>query len=405
MRDKFVAERIGHVDLPAGVVQALHQALPRVAEETVAALTREVAEYSESALGEPMVSTIEDAVGVALGTFLRVTTDDEAQRPGLLAPALEAAYALGRGEARAGRTMEALLAAYRVGARVAWQAQSSLLVERDVGAATIALYAQLVFTYIDELSSSSAAGHRDELVTSGRLREQLLEHLAVAMLSGAPADQLAIRAERAGWATPETVTVVIVASAHLSNAAHLLDPRSLRLAGDLAPDLPADDLAVLIVPDVRNRSSLAAALVGRSAVIGPPRPWTDAHVSYRRAVRTLELVPNADAAALDTEQHLLAVVLSADPAALADLRERALRPLDGLRRPAAERLVETLNSWLLHQGRREEVAAHLHVHPQTVRYRMNQLRALLGDQLNDPAATLELIIATSSLARGGTGTG
>jgi len=33
----------------------------------------------------------------------------------------EAAYALGRGEARSGRTMDALLSAYRVGARVSWR--------------------------------------------------------------------------------------------------------------------------------------------------------------------------------------------------------------------------------------------------------------------------------------------
>ena len=38
-----------------------------------------------------------------------------------IAPALEGAYELGRGEARSGRSMDALLAAYRVGARVSWR--------------------------------------------------------------------------------------------------------------------------------------------------------------------------------------------------------------------------------------------------------------------------------------------
>ena len=60
---------------------------------------------------------------------------------------------------------------------------------------------------------------------------------------------------------------------------------------------------------------------------------------------------------------------------------------------AAERLAETLRSWLLHQGRREEVAADLVVHPQTVRYRMTQLRELYGDRLTDPTTVLELTIA------------
>ena len=56
--------------------------------------------------------------------------------------------------------------------------------------------------------------------------------------------------------------------------------------------------------------------------------------------------------------------------ALADLRRRALEPLSELRPSAAARLEQTLRSWLLHGGRRDDVAAELTVHPQTVRYRM-----------------------------------
>jgi len=96
---------------------------------------------------------------------------------------------------------------------------------------------------------------------------------------------------------------------------------------------------------------------------------------------------------VDTDEHLAALVLGADPEAVADLRARVLAPLSGLRPGTAERLAETLRSWLLHQGRREEVAADLVVHPQTVRYRMTQLRDLYGDRLTDPETVLELIVA------------
>jgi DNA-binding PucR family transcriptional regulator len=58
----------------------------------------------------------------------------------------------------------------------------------------------------------------------------------------------------------------------------------------------------------------------------------------------------------------------------------------------ADRLAATLRSWLLHQGRREDVAADLHVHPQTVRYRMTQLRELYGADLADPDKVLELVV-------------
>ena len=55
--------------------------------------------------------------------------------------------------------------------------------------------------------------------------------------------------------------------------------------------------------------------------------------------------------------------------------------------------METLRAWLLHQGRRDEVAAALFVHPQTVRYRMAQLRELYGDRLHDPNWVLVLTVA------------
>jgi DNA-binding PucR family transcriptional regulator len=86
-------------------------------------------------------------------------------------------------------------------------------------------------------------------------------------------------------------------------------------------------------------------------------------------------------------------VLTADPDALADLRAMALAPLEGLRPATAEKLAETLRAWLLHQGRREEVARALFVHPQTVRYRMGQLRELFGERLDDPDDVLALVVA------------
>ena len=96
---------------------------------------------------------------------------------------------------------------------------------------------------------------------------------------------------------------------------------------------------------------------------------------------------------LDTDEHLVEVVLDADREAVADLRARVLAPLDAVRDSTADRLVETLRSWLLHQGQRDAVAADLHVHPQTVRYRMGQIRELYGESLNDPKTILELTVA------------
>ena len=78
---------------------------------------------------------------------------------------------------------------------------------------------------------------------------------------------------------------------------------------------------------------------------------------------------------------------------MADLRTRVLAPLADLRPATRQKLAETLRAWLLHQGRRDDVAAALFVHPQTVRYRMGQLRELYGDRLDDPETIRDLTLA------------
>ena len=65
----------------------------------------------------------------------------------------------------------------------------------------------------------------------------------------------------------------------------------------------------------------------------------------------------------------------------------------GLRPSAAEKLTDTLRAWLFHQGRRDDIAAALFVHPQTVRYRLGQLRDLYGEQLEDPGFIRDASIA------------
>ncbi len=184
-------------------------------------------------------------------------------------------------------------------------------------------------------------------------------------------------------------------SALSRHALPLMPEDTLVLSGDQVGLESVPATTVLVVPglDAGTRTQLLRRLGARTAVVGPTRPWPDAAASFRRAVRTDALLPADRTAVVDTETHLAALVLTADRSALDDLRARVLAPLDGGRAGAADRLAETLRAWLLHQGRREDVARHLLVHPQTVRYRMNQVRERYGERLEDPQTVLELTLA------------
>lgn len=375
--------------LPAEVADALRSILPQVARDVVAAVVAEVPPYRDAFSGS-MGLNIEKAVDVALGGFLLVASDrsTDGTTPAT-ASALEGAYDLGRGEARSGRTSEAILAAYRIGARVAWRELSKAAVDEGMPPELLVEFAALVFAWIDEVSDASVAGHSDEMASAGRVRQRLLAELAQHLVDGASAETVDATAEQAGWAAPSTLTAVLLPAAQVGSVMSQVSQATLEVTGLV--DLP--DVTVLLVPDAhgRARKALLRTVSSRGAVVGPAKPWREARLSYERAVRAwrASLGP-------DTEAALVPLVLTADADALADLRAAVLAPLASVRPAVAEKLTETLRSWLLHQGRREEVAAELFVHPQTVRYRMNQLRDLYGDALGDPETLLALTVALGS---------
>jgi hypothetical protein len=375
-------------------IAALESVLPRMAERAVAAITAEVPAYTDAFSGR-MGHNIENAVQTSLGAFLRLATRDQGSDPGPpLSPALEGAYELGRGEARNGRSIDALLSAYRVGAREAWRGLSETAVGAGMSAAMIARFAALVFAFIDQLSASSASGHTDEQATAGRVRQRYLDQLTEQLLAGESPEVLLASAERANWKTPRTLTAVLLPIDQTRGLAAQLNPGTLQISDGLPELDPSESWAVALIPDAdgRHRKALLAVLADRQAIVGPSRPWRAVHASYRRVVRARALTTTSEGA-LDTDEHLVEILLGADPEAAEDLRRRALAPLAALRPNSAGRLAETLRSWLLHQGQREAVAADLFVHPQTVRYRMNQLRELYGERLSDPRSILELTVA------------
>ncbi|WP_028651646.1 PucR family transcriptional regulator [Nocardioides halotolerans] len=374
------------LELSPAALEEMRGQLSAVADDVVGAIVDEVPSYRDAFSG-PMGETIRNAVQLALGGFLTLASRGRAQdlrTP--TAPAVEGSYQLGRGEARSGRTTDALLAAFRIGARVSWRDLSAIAVRNGLPADVLADFAELVFAYIDELSAAAVAGHTDETETTGRVRQRLLERIAALLLGEAPDDEVTEAAERAGWTPPTTLTAVVVPESQVRPVLGLVAAATIQAA-----ELPGlDEGVLLLVPDAhgRSRAALLRTLRNRGSIAGPAVPWLDVRRSVDRALRAREL-----GVELDTEAELPRLVLHADESALADLRARVLAPLDDLKPGARDKLADTLRAWLLHQGRRDDVAAALFVHPQTVRYRMGQLRELYGDRLEEPDTVLALTLA------------
>ena len=91
-------------------------------------------------------------------------------------------------------------------------------------------------------------------------------------------------------------------------------------------------------------------------------------------------------------------MLSADEELARVLSAVRLAPLAGLRKVQQDVVAETLLAWLQNAGNARLAAGQLHVHPQTVRYRLRQIQELFGPVLTEPGARFELEVALRARA-------
>ena len=182
---------------------------------------------------------------------------------------------LGRGEAREGRSLEALLAAYRVGARVAWRRAAARARELELDGEMLALLAESIFAYIDELSAASAEGYAREQSAAAGEADRRRAALARLLIQHPPADpaQIELAARDAGTELPDRFAAVVWAPREDDRTASWLPLGSLAVAdGELSyalvpdPDAPMRRLEISRAFGRRDRGARAVgAVAGRRA--------------------------------------------------------------------------------------------------------------------------------------------
>jgi hypothetical protein len=377
-------------DLPSSAAEVLAPELPSVADEIIAAISEGVPEYAlplEGSFGRGLRHGVEEALRRFLDLF-----GSDGDEPD---PRREIYVELGRGELRAGRPLEALLAAYRLGARVAWRRLADVGERAGLAPQTLYGLAEAIFAYIDEISAESVEGFAMEQAAAAGERQRRRQVLARLLVQDPPADGAAIEAaaQAADWPLPDSVAAVFVDTDQPDRLALLLGPQTIATGTD------AGSCALVVDPEgPGRRAQLRAALGDHDAALGPAGPWTSAGRSAARARAALALAKAGELKApvddlLVADDHRLDLLLAADRGLARDLAHDRLAPLSEESDSSRARLTETLAAWLDGQGRTERVAKALSVHPQTVRYRMARLRELLGDALESPDARLELVLA------------
>jgi hypothetical protein len=377
-------------EVRAAVVGVLRPTIDRLTDEVLESVVTAVPPFAEWWGGR-----IDVRLGVHQGIagFLDLLETETGPDADLL-PRHDVFFDFGRSELRAGRSVGSVLAAYRAGAQTAWR----LMVETGdrAGVEPRALYAlaDAIFAYIDRLCAATVEGYAYEQSLSAVERvDARRRFVELAVRRGAPPSEgeLTGAAADAGWRLPHALVVIA-----------FRDERSARVAARL----PADALvarvdgtgwALIGDPDgPGRRRSLQRALRDVRAGVGPVVAPTASGTSARLAERALDLAADGPVLAEDHRVDLL--LLGDDDIARRLVADVLDGPLAVAPEAARERLVETLAAWLEHQGEIRPAAEQLHVHTQTVRYRVAQLRELLGDRMSSSDGRLELELALRARA-------
>lgn len=399
--------QLGGADLADRLSAALPALTRAVLEELVVRLTA----YRQMP-GEELAGDISRVIEQNLRSFIGVL------RSKALPTADEVAFLRESAARRAeeGIPIEVVLTAYHVGIQVVWDAVTADAEPADL--ADVMAVNALLLRYLELITPAVAAGYLAQQQTISGDEHSARQSMLAALLDGAPAQAAA---GQAGIRLPPGYLVLALSfGTHPDETAADIDPavaarRKLRrLRGEL---------------DRQVREPLLSALSTDGGLALLPRPvppegfadrdwaWLDgvvaamsrsAGVPVTAGVIAAEPDGVAEAAAsarrvLDVVQtfgrppgvyRLDDVLLEYQLSRPSEARDRLAALLDPL--AGKEDLVQTLTAYL-RLGDRRSTAAQLHVHPNTVDYRLRRVQTLTG---LDPTSTADVnLIGAALVAR------
>jgi hypothetical protein len=376
--------------LPAEIADLIEPELDATTDEILATIAREVPDYARPFEGS-FGRGVRTGVTEALRQFVELIRSPSGAR----GPGRDVYVALGRGELRQGRTLDALQSAYRVGARVAWRRLAASARRAGVEPEVLSLLAESIFAYIEELSADSVEGYAEARSRLEGERRRRRRELVTLLVRDPPVEQADLRAaaETAGWRLPGT-------AAALACPEERLDRLAARLPAD-ALAAPLDGVGCAIVPDPdgpgrRDETDRAIGGADARAALGPTGPLPALAASWSLARATLRAV---EAGAIEApglvraDDALTQLLLFENGGLVERIAARRLAALDALTPKARRRMEETALAYVQQQGNAAAMARALALHAQTARYRLARLRELLGDALDDPEARFELELA------------
>ncbi|GAA0681926.1 hypothetical protein GCM10010193_39540 [Kitasatospora atroaurantiaca] len=374
---------------------------PGVVTVMVEAVHAQVPAYA--ALDDSRLPEIGSIAGWALGRILDFWVTDSA----LDEADLRRLRGIAAARAADGRPLQAVLRAYRVAAaaiaEVIEECRGRQGAGRQLDGADIFALTRVLLTTLDTISEvmTTAYAAASESLTGDRARalQSLLDDLIAGRQASAAA--LADRSGRLGIQLPDPYCLLVAEPSTQESAPELSAAELLEALAPARTDGGATALAtvrgprlVLLLPaaaaDLAPAALRARALRG-CAITGESLDRIAA--AHRLATDALDTAPahahHPDRVLTDADAHVLGLLAGRATLTPDRIARIVLGPLAD---PARRHLLDALAAYL-DAGTASAGARSLHLHPQSMRYRLRRVRELTGRDPRDPWQRLTLDIA------------
>jgi hypothetical protein len=316
-------------------------------------------------------------------------------------PGLGAPRATGRRRAEQGAPLPAILHSYRVAGTFIWSAILDQAAADESSAAALLPAASELWSIMDELSSSVTDAYRDTVADRARTNAQTRNAMLDVLLRGDAGDGSRLWESAATLRLPHNGTFVVVAARvprpgveSIPHAEDALRSRGIQSAWRVEIDA---HVGVVVLTRRNGIDRLCAQLAElTTGPVGLSEPYGNLEqtpAALRQARLAYAAGTPGSNELIRYEQVPIAVLLAGAPDAAGTVARAILGPVLALPAAECDVLLGTLRTWFAEDGATSAAAAKLHVHRNTVRYRLRRLEELTGRGLASPTGIAELHLA------------
>jgi hypothetical protein len=383
-------------EAPAPAVAAIGRRLLDRVEDLATELT-EVIRRAEPFYKAGGVVPVEDLRSSVLANLVHILS----QLSGDPMPGLEPPRATGRRRAEQGAPLPVILHAYRVAGKFIWAAILAEAANDEVATTALLNAGSELWLIIDDHSGSVTDAYRDAVAERAHSDSQTRNAMLDVVLRGDLGDGSRLWESAATLRLPHQGTFVVVAARaprpgveSIPHAENALRTRGIQSAWRVEVDAHIGVVVLTPRAGIDRLCAYLAELSSGPVGVSAPYPSLDQTPAAVRQARLAHASATPGSQELVRyEQAPIAILLASAPDAAAMVAQAILGPVLAL--PAAERdlLLDTLRMWFAEQGATSVAAEKLHVHRNTVRYRLRRLEELTGRSLSHPTGTAELHLA------------